>query len=94
MTRKAFHEKCDNKGPTVSLFKTHDDQEIGGFTAASWKSESGKQTDENAFLFNLSKQFLFPVVDPEYALYKFSDEGPCFGDCEISTYYWPFNGQI
>ena len=64
MTYKAFHERCDDKGPTVSLFRTDDDQVLGGFTAASWGSGGVHVTDENAFLFNLSKQLLFPVVDP------------------------------
>ena len=33
-TFKAFHEKAEKKGPTVSLFKIKDGDLIGGFTFA------------------------------------------------------------
>jgi hypothetical protein len=29
-----FHSRCDNKGPTISLFKIKDGDCIGGFTKA------------------------------------------------------------
>jgi len=29
-----FHSRCDNKGPTISLFKVKDGDCIGGFTNA------------------------------------------------------------
>lgn len=31
---KDFHSRCDNKGPTISLFKILDGDCIGGFTKA------------------------------------------------------------
>jgi hypothetical protein len=31
---KDFHSRCDNKGPTISLFKVKDGECIGGFTKA------------------------------------------------------------
>jgi TLD len=31
---KDFHSRCDNKGPTISLFKVKDGDCIGGFTKA------------------------------------------------------------
>jgi hypothetical protein len=32
--KKDFHSRCDNKGPTISLFKVKDGDCIGGFTKA------------------------------------------------------------
>ncbi len=29
-----FHDRCDNKGPTISLFKIEDGDVIGGYTKA------------------------------------------------------------
>jgi hypothetical protein len=29
---KDFHSRCDNKGPTISLFKVKDGDVIGGYT--------------------------------------------------------------
>jgi hypothetical protein len=31
---KDFHSRCDNKGPTISLYKVKDGDCIGGFTKA------------------------------------------------------------
>lgn len=36
---KNFHDCCDGKGPTVSLFKIKDGDCIGGYTSAKWSSE-------------------------------------------------------
>ena len=34
-TYKAFHDRCDGKGPTISLFKLkHNGDCIGGYTSA------------------------------------------------------------
>ena len=32
--RKDFHDRCDKKGPTISLFKVKDGDVIGGYTTA------------------------------------------------------------
>ena len=52
-----FHEKADNKGWTVSLFKILDGDCVGGFTTQSWDEDKHVHwyvRDDNAFLFNLS----------------------------------------
>ena len=33
---KDFHSRCDNKGPTISLFKIKDGDCVGGYTRAYW----------------------------------------------------------
>jgi hypothetical protein len=51
-----FHEKADNKGWTVTLFKILDGDCVGGFTTQSWheRDDNWEVRDDNAFLFNLS----------------------------------------
>ena len=50
--KDAFHKKCDNKGPTLFLFKIKDkDIRYGGFTSVSWETTSNEKRDENAFFF-------------------------------------------
>ena len=53
-----FHERADNKGWTVSLFKILDGDCVGGFTTQTWDWEkhgyNWRVRDDNAFLFNLS----------------------------------------
>jgi hypothetical protein len=55
-----FHSRCDNKGPTFTLYKIKDGYCIGGFTKASWLSLNNYYIDSDAMLFNLSKGRHFP----------------------------------
>ncbi len=54
--KKDFHQLCDNKGPTITLMKVdHNNDCIGGFTAAQWKStDSSYGRDPSAVVFNLT----------------------------------------
>jgi hypothetical protein len=82
-----FHSKCDNKSPTLSIFKAHDSSYIfGGFTTVSWESTNGKwKSDRNAFIFSLKNKDNTPLkmkVDPNYHQYAIgchSVFGPSFG---------------
>lgn len=54
-----FHRMSDGLGPTVTLLKIKENQNlIGGFTSAKWASPlSGTYaTDDTAMLFNLTKR--------------------------------------
>jgi hypothetical protein len=54
---KNFHEKCDNKGPTISLIRTLDGSKFGGFTDLCWESINSYKTGKrqhNTFLFSLN----------------------------------------
>ena len=57
-----FHSRCDEKGPTICLFKIKDGDCIGGYTTAQWKSPPGVNSsrDKDAMLFNLSCCRHFP----------------------------------
>jgi len=50
-----FHELCDNKGPTLSLFHINDDNKIGIYTPLSWDSYSDWKNDIETFIFSLNK---------------------------------------
>jgi hypothetical protein len=82
-----FHSKCDNKSPTLSIFKAHDSSYIfGGFTTVSWDGSSRWNWDPNAFLFSLTNKDNKPLkmkIDPnrhQYAIGCYSRWGPTFGD--------------
>ena len=36
---EVFHKYCDNKGPTLTLIETENNQIIGGFTPLNWFKE-------------------------------------------------------
>ena len=49
-----FHELCDNKGPTLTLFQV--EEGVGGiYTPLSWDTKSEKKIDSETFMFNLNK---------------------------------------
>jgi len=51
---KTFHEKCDNKGPTLTLVKLEDGHIFGGFNPLSWINEFMYNHTEDSFLFSIS----------------------------------------
>ncbi|KAH8549636.1 hypothetical protein BGW37DRAFT_502070 [Umbelopsis sp. PMI_123] len=53
---KAFHHRCDNQGPTITVIKIKGTNEIiGGYNSQSWRSETGgRYIFARAFLFTLS----------------------------------------
>ncbi len=97
---KDFHDNCDDKGPTISLFQIKDGDCIGGFTSAWWRSyesDSGLSIeDETAFLFNLTRKRSFPI-DKQYervAIRSSKYKGPSFGEnYELSANCSPLNTE-
>jgi hypothetical protein len=86
-----FHSKCDNKSPTLSIFKAHDSSYIfGGFTTVSWDSSSRCKSGPNAFIFSLTNKDNKPLkmkIHPkkrQYAIYCHFECGPIFGGYDIS----------
>jgi len=83
---KNFHEKCDNKGPTISLIKNEKGNIFGGFSSISWTSQGNNKSAPNSFLFTLSNIYgtnptKFQLKDNNYtwAIYDNLDYGPTFG---------------
>ena len=84
-TAKDFHHYCDNKGPTLILIKTSNDEIIGGFTPLNWETttEREKKYDELGltFLFSLTlnkkfdmiKRYTYPAIE------NVANLGPEFG---------------
>ena len=49
-----FHERCDNKGPTITIVKTDTGHIFGGFNPISYISEAMYNECEDSFIFSLS----------------------------------------
>lgn len=86
MTPKEFHSRSDNRKATISLFKIKDGDCIGGITNAQWSSSTLSKCvrDNDAFLFNLSRQRHFPSKQSGTDIWCQKDVGPCFGSGEAS----------
>ena len=94
-TNKAFHSKCDNKGPTISLFKNEKGYIFGGFADISWKSEGGWQSAPNSFIFTLTnihniEPTKFPRKSGKYGIYHDSSNGIWFGGGPNIGFYSDF----
>jgi len=85
-----FHQKCDNKGPTVTVLYNPQGSVYGGYTGQSWEaSTNGKYiNDSTAFLYQLKfsgneQRTKFPIVDSNNAIYSYNGHGPNFGDSAL-----------
>jgi len=71
---RTFHEFCDNKGPTLSIIRSENDQIFGGFSKNSWNCSGDFGDDDNdAFLYSLSTQTIYKCKVPMYATYNVNE---------------------
>ena len=77
---KTFHNKCDNKGPTLTLIQDENEIKTGGYTPLNWDSNSDWKKDNDTFIFNLNnkKKFGKPNKDNTYSIYCSDIYGPWF----------------
>ena len=84
-TAQDFHHYCDNKGPTLILIKTSNNEIIGGFTPFNWEAKGTRKDiyDELGltFLFSLTLNKTFNMIKlyTSPAIQNFAKFGPCFG---------------
>ena len=71
-----FHELCDNKGPTLTLFCTKDDNIGGLFTPLSWDNKSSQKNDKETFIFDLNKKEKYNKANNNQSIYCDSNYGP------------------
>jgi hypothetical protein len=78
-----FHQLCDKKGPTITIFKSSANRVFGGFTDYSWGSGFGEQgyswTDKKAFIYSMDRKQIFRVINTGNAVFHGSSLGPSFG---------------
>ena len=85
MSSDTFHNKCNNKGPTISLFKNEKGYLFGGYASIDWTSYGGYKSAPDSFIFTLTNMYnispsKFPNSDTSKSIYDRSSYGPCFGD--------------
>ena len=76
---KTFHQLCDNKGPTLTLIKSSEGFVIGGYTPLNWDTNSSWKSDNETFLFSLTKEKVFKKKGlNNSSIYCGKDVGPWF----------------
>ena len=84
MEANYFHNKCDNQGPTISLFKIDKGYIFGGYASTDWTSYGGYKSVPDSFIFSLTnihgtEPTKFPNSNTSYSIYDVSNYGPTFG---------------
>ena len=51
-----FHDKCDNKGITITFIETTKDYKFGGYTELQWDCSGEYKTDKSTFLFSFNNK--------------------------------------
>ena len=81
-----FHNKCDNKGETITLIKNEKGNIFGGYASISWTNPSNDTyySAPESFIFTLSniyntEPYKFPSKNDQKEVYHDSRYGPCFG---------------
>ena len=80
---KDFHNYCDNKGPTLILVKTTQNDIFGGFTPLDWDNESQDKydIDNQTFIFSLNLMKKYDMINrKEVAISCHYSYGPIFGN--------------
>lgn len=78
-----FHNKCDNKGPTVCLYKNEKGNIFGGYASVSWKSRGDFVLAPESFIFTLTNicgippTKFYPKSNSKNLFHK-GDFGPTF----------------
>ena len=86
MSGEAFHNKCNNKGPTISLFKNEKGYIFGGYASIDWQGGNGDyKSAPDSFIFTLTNMYnispaKFPNSNTSKSIYDHSSYGPCFGN--------------
>ena len=81
-----FHNKCNNQGPTICLFKNEKGNIFGGYTSISWTSPKNGQwkSANDSFIFTLTNIYgtdptKYPNNDSRYSVCHDPKYGPRFG---------------
>lgn len=84
-TGAAFHQRCDNHCPTVSVGYNTSGYVFGGYTKQPFCQSGQFVHDDQAFLFTFSGEKLhkYPVTDPRYAVKMIGNSGPYFGEALV-----------
>lgn len=92
-TASAFHQRCDQQGPTLIVAYLNSGDILGGYTSQDYTQARQYVNDEKAFLFTFqgTTPVQFKVITPNgnQARYDDYNNGPCFGN---EVYFLYANG--
>ena len=63
-----FHNKCDNKGITISFIKTKKGFIFGWYTELNWDKYSGEKANKSTFLFSFNYKEKYNEINNNYSI--------------------------
>jgi hypothetical protein len=82
-TVEEFHEKCDNKGPTIVIAKVENSEQIvGGYNPLQWDLSNNYKSTKNSFIFSFTNKAKVGYINDDhfaYSVYCNQKCGPTFG---------------
>ncbi|KAM3876278.1 interferon-induced protein 44-like [Diretmus argenteus] len=87
-TGAAFHQRCDNQGPTLSVGYNSSGYVFGGYTSKPFNQSGNYVQDDQAFIFTFSGTNIlkYQVTSPNYAVRMTGNSGPYFGESLVLVY--------
>jgi len=84
MTSKVFHNKCDNKGESITLIKNEKGNIFGGYASIPWTNDGDYYSAPESFIFTLSNIYnneptKFPSKNDQKEVKHDPSDGPRFG---------------
>ena len=86
-TPKDFHNKCDNKGITITLIETTKGDIFGGYTELPWDTSGSFKKDKSIFIFSFNNKRKYIARDDNPTIYSDYNEGPRFGGGYPEIYF-------
>ena len=86
---KNFHEKCDNQGTTLTLYRNDKECIFGGYTSIPWSNQGDYKKSPDCFIFTLNnihntEPYKFPIKNDLGGVKHNINYGPTFGaNCDI-----------
>ena len=81
---QTFHNLCDNKGTSLTIFKLNDGNILGGYTTKEWDNCQNWKQDQNAFLFSLNENVKCVTISKN-AIFCYNSYGPYFGSIRFDN---------
>jgi len=80
-TGDAFHKKCDEFKPTITIIKSNHNKVFGGYSDMSWTSTNNYKATANSWIFSLDakEKYKQKANQSHYGVYCYSSYGPTFG---------------
>ena len=76
---KDFHDRCDNKGITITFIETKKGYKFGGYTELQWEQNNKFKKDKTTFIFSFNNKEKYLPRNDNDSIYCGSDYGPVFG---------------